>query len=403
MQKKKLIHKYIEEHQTTYQSNYKFHSCFQKTTDVFKFHYYMRDAQLQQINIFFEITLGKTLEVEFKLNLHEYERIALIVNALRRLEKYIDQNTNLDCLQIPQYISQKDESVNLTNQDIINIYNYLKYHNNITSKTIDTFYEIYTPYLESLLKNKEYHNALKSINMLCDEILYEYLWTGINVSYIDQEYYFHLYYFRQIVNLCTPLAAHFYVGAKEEISDLVLKLFEYERFTFCMISVIDDLKCDEAIQYSVFNTLKNRFTLIEEDPEHGNLAYSYLYALYTRNQEMLHHTIELVFEGIIEDVLSIDNHDMQVALGTYILKLYGYEILIELFKREHNSFVFNCFEIKDIPYRYHEEIRLELIDSLKYYSILMDNSVYRLGSLEQIMNINLLLMEYFKEETFNEK
>ena len=49
MQKKKLIHKYIEEHQTTYQSNYKFHSCFQKTTDVFKFHYYMRDAQLQQI------------------------------------------------------------------------------------------------------------------------------------------------------------------------------------------------------------------------------------------------------------------------------------------------------------------------------------------------------------------
>ena len=96
MQKKKLIHKYIEEHQTTYQSNYKFHSCFQKTTDVLNFIIICVMLNFNKLIFSFEITLGKTLEVEFKLNLHEYERIALIVNALRKLEKYIDQNTILD-------------------------------------------------------------------------------------------------------------------------------------------------------------------------------------------------------------------------------------------------------------------------------------------------------------------
>lgn len=403
MERKELIQQYIDEYKTTYQSNYKFHSCFQKDENTYKFHYYMRDSQLQQINIFFEITITDKIAVDFGVKLHEYERISLIVGALRRLEGYIDEKTTLSCQQIPEFIKNSEYSLDLTNQDIINIYNYLKYHDNITQKTVDKFYDIYMPYLEKIIKNGDYHRALNSVNMLCDEILYEHLWTGINVSYMDQEYYFHLYYFRKICSLCIPLAAYFYVSAKEEISELVLKLFEYERFTFCMISVIDDMKCDENTQYAVFHTLKSNFTLVDEDPEHGNLAYSYLYALYTRNEKMFKHMVELVFETIIQDVLSIDNHDMQLALGTYILKTFGYEILIELFKRDHNSFVFSRFEIKDIPYRYYEEIRLELIDALKYYSVLMDNSVYRLGSLEQIININLLLMEYFKEETFNEK
>lgn len=395
-----LIRKYIDEHQSTYQSKYKYHSSFQKTKNIYKFHYYMRDAQLQQINIFFEIMLGDEISVKFAENLHEYEEIALTIEALKVLERYIGQPTKLNCEDIKGYIDSKERSLDLTNQDIVNILNYLEYHRGTSQKTIDLFYEIYLPYAEKLLNNYEYKDLIQSINMICDEILYEYFWPGINVNYMDQEYYLHLYYFRKMFELCIPHVELIYLKAKNEIQDLTVRLFEYDRFTFCMISVLDDVHCNQYIVDAFFSTLSTKFKTIREDLENGNLAYSYLYSFYINDKKMQKQVCEIIFENTVNDILTITNHDMQIALGNYLLKTGGYDILLDLLKKDHNSYIFSSFHIEDIPTCLHGQVKEELINALKYYAKLMDKPEYRLGSLEQIMNINRLLMEYFKEETY---
>lgn len=397
---RKLIRDYIDTHKSTYQSKYKYHSSYQKTKNIYKFHYYMRDAQLQQINIFFEIKLGEQISVNFAENLHEYEQIALTIEALGVLERYIGQETKLECDKIKGYIAQNDRSLDITNQDIVNILNYLEYHQGTSQKTIDLFYEIYLPYLERLIQDYEYKQLIQSVNMICDEILYEHFWSGINVNYMDQEYYLHLYYFRKIFELCLPHIEMIFLKARDEIEELTVRLFEYDRFTFCMISVLDDIECNKYIIDALFSTLSVRFKLIKEDAEDGNLAYSYLYSFYKEDKKLQEETREIIFEHIVNDILTIDNHDMQIALGNYMLKTGGYEILIRLFKKDHNSFIFRCFPLEEVPECLYADVREELISALKYYADLMNKPEYRLGSLEQIMNINRLLMENFKEDIY---
>lgn len=397
---RKWIQEYIEAHQSTYQSKYKYHSSYQKTENIYKFHYYMRDSQLQQINIFFEIKLGEDISVNFAENLHEYEQVALTLEALKVLERYIGQPTKLSCDQIKSYIASTNRDVDITSQDIVNILNYLEYHQGTSQKTIDLFYDIYLPYVQELITNHDYRELVQSINMICDEILYEHFWSGINVNYMDQEYYLHLYYFRKIFELCIPSLEMIFLRARDEIDKLTVRLFEYDRFTFCMISVLDDITCNKYIVDAMFSTLGVRFKLISEDEEDGNLAYSYLYSFYTGNQEMQEQMREIIFTHVVNDILSVDNHDMQVALGNYLLKSGGYGVLMNMFKKDHNSYIFRCFTLDDMPRSMHKEVKVELLNALKYYADLMNDPTYRLGSLEQIMNINRLFMEYFKEDVY---
>ncbi len=400
---KKKIQDYIDKHESTYQSKYKYHSSYQMNQNCYKFHYYMRDSQLQQINIFFEILLEDEISVKFAENLHDYEQVALTIEALKVLERYIDEKTSLSCDAIKDYIDQDASSRSidsLTNQDLINILNYLEYHRGTTQKSIDQFYEIYIPYVQKLLDQLDYKTFLKSINMLCDEILYEHFWQGINLNYMDQEYYFHLYYFRKIIEMCINHIDIIYIRARKEIEDLMVRLFDYQRFTFCMISVLDDIVCNKYIVDAFFSMLSTRFKLIKERGDEGNLAYSYLYSFYIGDEQMQEKYREIFFESVVDDILTIMNHDMQIALGNYLLKTGGYEILLNLFKKDHNSYIFKCFPIEDIPTKLHGQVKRELVNTLKYYSKLMDEPQYRLGSLEQIMNINRLILEYFKEDIY---
>ena len=169
---RKLIRDYIDNHKSTYHSKYKYHSSYQRTQNIYKFHYYMRDAQLQQINIYFEIMLGDKVSINFAENLHEYEQIALTIDALERLEGFIGQETKLDCDDIKGYINSHERSLDITNQDIINILNYLEYHYGKSQKTIDTFYEMYLPYASKLANEANYKELIQSVNMICDKILY---------------------------------------------------------------------------------------------------------------------------------------------------------------------------------------------------------------------------------------
>ncbi len=397
MNKKEMIRLYIQTHQSTYQSNYKFHSCFQIKPDVYKFHYYMRDSQLQQIDIFFEIELKEKIKYHFKLQLHEYEQNSLVVHALERLLHYFGKEALLKGGDISKFIEHPDITIPLQNQDLMNIYNYLKCHYHITPKTVDKFYSIYLPYFERLLLQNKYKQATDSLNDLCYEMLYEYTWYGINTRYVDLEYYDHLYYFKKIILLCGPKLDCIYNQAPNTIQQLIIHLFKYERFIFCLLSTVNEIPYKSFVTKNILPAISLHFK-----DEQENLAYLYAYSLYYDDTKMLNDTISKIFKKIVDDALRINNHDMMIALGNYILKKYGYQVLINLFKKDRNSFIFKYFEIDDIPLKYHQEIRIELIKTLKYYAKLIDQPMYRLGCLEEIMNINLLLMKYFKEETFSE-
>ena len=98
----------------------------------------------------------------------------------------------------------------------------------------------------------------------------------------------------------------------------------------------------------------------------------------------------------------IRNHDLQLAIGNSIVRSEGYDLLINLFSKDYNTFVFVCFPISTFPKEYHEKIREELEKAIRFYAGRMEHDEYRLSSFEQVSNINRLLMENYKEYGKNE-
>lgn len=80
-----------------------------------------------------------------------------------------------------------------------------------------------------------------------------------------------------------------------------------------------------------------------------------------------------------------------------LLQNEGYDLLIDLFSKDYNTFLFVCFPISTFPPQYKEIMRMELEKAIRFYAARMNHDEYRLTSFEQVANINRLLMEEFKE------
>ena len=105
----------------------------------------------------------------------------------------------------------------------------------------------------------------------------------------------------------------------------------------------------------------------------------------------------------MNDVLTFANHDLLKEIGNRILDIEGYDLLIDLFSKDYNTFLFVCFPISTFPPEYKEIMRLELEKAIRFYAARMNHDEYRLTSFEQVANINRLLMEEYKEEYSNGK
>ncbi len=86
---------------------------------------------------------------------------------------------------------------------------------------------------------------------------------------------------------------------------------------------------------------------------------------------------------------------MDLALGNSIIRTEGYEILLDLFHEDYNTFIFTCFPISSFPKKMISQIREELEGAIQFFAARMDNDRYRLSSFEQVSNINRLLMDNF--------
>ena len=139
------------------------------------------------------------------------------------------------------------------------------------------------------------------------------------------------------------------------------------------------------------------FVLNDKDveKENVNLIFSYIYYIFTNDFEQYEAVTLKIMRKIISNMLTFANHDLDLALGNSIVQSDGYEILLNLFHADYNTFIFTCFPIESFPKKLIPMVRKELERAVQFFAARMENDKYRLSSFEQVSNINRLMMDNF--------
>ncbi len=391
------IEAYIQEHETQYQGKYYHQRSFQKEPFVYKFHYYMRDIQLRQIDIYLEINYQDQLTYHLSEKLHHYEEEYIVVDALKRIRDHYSRPSILHSDTLKPFIEGKIKTSVLI-QDYIHILNYLKYHHGLNQKTIDQFYHLFMPYMDDLFEHQAYFSYMDCFLALMKEISYEYLWQGATANYLDSEYQFHLYYIRLILE---KIYQHFDVMlkvAEETFIDILELIFQYPRLAFSLVTLLEEIIYSNArLSKEILKRLESRFEKNHTDQD-THLVYDYYYARYYGDDVLYHDVLLQLFRNVMNDILTLTNHDIAIAIGNVFLSIEGYDILIDLFEKDYNSYVFVSFPLETIPKSYYPRIRYELENAVRFYAARMKEPKFSLSSFEQVADINRLLMRNFKEE-----
>ena len=199
----------------------------------------------------------------------------------------------------------------------------------------------------------------------------------------------------------------FYKNVPEELFQAIRTLCLNSRFTFAIMTDFGSLVLSQYnVAKAIIDQFKDEFTLIDNDfmlenrkhsRSQGHLIFSYLYYIFYSDYEHYYEVLLHVLRNIIHYMLTFANHDLDLALGNSIIQTEGYQILLDLFHRDYNTFVFTCFPIESFPDNMKPKVRDELVTAIQYFAARMENENYRLSSFEQVTNINRLLMDNFKE------
>lgn len=391
---RKCIEDYLSNHKSTYVGKYRCHSSVQTKKFETKFHYYILDSQFREISVFLTLDYsGDVLEPTFSMVLHEQEQEYIIKDALAQIIYFNQYTTILHCHVFEHFIETHPQDTFLEPLDYRNILDYLEYHSGTNQETADEFYTFFMPYLERLIENKNYKKFMDSILLLMDKILYEYEWDGVNAKYLDTEYQYHLYYFRKIIQIISTHLKAFFDSTKDQLLEAIWRLCQVKRFAFAIMSDFGNLVLtDIEVAKQLFEYVQKK---IEDD---NNIVIEFIEALYDSDPDEYKEACEDVLRFVINDMLTFANHDLQLAIGNTIIMNEGYELLIDLFSKDYNTFVFVCFPISSFPAKYKSIIKDELEKAIRFYAARMNNDKYRLTSFEQVANINRLLMEEYKEE-----
>ena len=395
----KVIDRYLNTHQSHYVGKYKYGAGYQSGDYAYRCHYYMYDETFQKIDIYVDIAYQDEISYSFSENIHDLEQEYIIKDVLNHICERLNKTSMLHYSLYDQFVKNaKNQSFNLYPIDYFNILQYMIYHKKLSQKTIDAFYDLFIPCLEALLEEGSYSTYLESLNIILKNILYEHSWDGINNRYLDTQYQYHLYYIREIIKKVDQYFMEFSVSSQEELKELLEILFNHPRFTFMAMSDFGSLVLnDYPISRDLLEELKETFVLNDKDEERENvnLVFSYIYYLEINDYEQFKDVLLDIMRNIINMMLAYANSDMDLALGNSIIKMEGYEILLELFRRDYNSFIFTCFPISSFPEKMIPTIRRELEAAIQFFAARMENDKYRMSSFEQVANINRLLIDNF--------
>ncbi len=392
---------FLEKHQSQYIGKYRFHSGYRTGDKSSKYRYYMLDQNFRQIDIYVEIQSQNQITYTFSEDLHEQEKIYIVKDAIKRVMNKSHYTSTLHYSLYENYVNTKDATPRVLEPvDFINVFNYMKYHKGINQATMDEFYALFIPCLKIHLEHKNYAKFLQSIELLFHNMLYEYEWDGTNSKYLDTEYQYHLYYIREIIRIVYKNLDHFYKKAQQELFDVIEILCKNPRFSFAIMTDFGSMVLSHYfVTSSLIKALKNKLVLLDkdEDREDGNLVFSYIYYIFNNDYEQYHDVILILLRQIIGNILTFANHDLDLAIGNSVIQSDGYQILLDLFHEDYNTFVFTCFPIETFPVQLRPKVQKELVQAIQYFAARMDNDNYRLSSFEQVANINRLLMDNFKE------
>lgn len=390
----KMIDAYIQKHQTDYQPKYCYHSCDRLDEKTFKFHYYVRDPQLLQIDIFLEIHLGNEVEVKVLEDLHEHECDAIAIDALNRVRGYTNRKTTILPSKMAEFVANPIIRESLTAQDMIYVLDYIEYHEGKNPDAIYTFYSIYLKYFEMLIEKKRYKDMSLSVDILLDEILYEVMWVGINTKYLDQEHFMHQAYIRSIINMMNPYVREMYEVSPERIAHMIWHMAKYWRFSISIYTSLEGLIMDypdivdELMEYYEKNDGK-------VDLNQTKLVFRIFRAVHNKDEYEYRKAIIEVLKLLMADITTVVNHEEQEQVGLIFLKQEGFDILLELFDETFDASIYTCFPIAEIPEDLHPFIKKQLEEALKYYAKKMNDPSIRMECLGQIATLNTLLIENF--------
>lgn len=395
-----VIQQYLDEHKSHYLGKYRYRCSYRIGDTAMKFHYYMLDESFRNIDIYVELSYGEKVDAEFSENLNDQEKQFIIKDALVHIFYKEKFKHILHYSLIPKIVKEHHLiDTNMAPIDYIEILEYMKYHQGINQKTIDSFYEIYLPVMHDLIKTQKYDVYICSLILLLRNILYEYDWDGPNSKYRDTEYQYHLYYVRELIQEIVDHLDVFYKHAASYLFHLMHLLCQHTLFAFCIMSNLGSLfNYNEVVLKTLSDNLKKHFILYDKEADNlnqCNLVYSYLFYSYLNKKEPFREVIKQVFRTIVDSILVYANHDLDLALGNTLLKNEGYDVLLDLFSNDYNTFIFTCFPISSFPTEMRTSVRNELVAAIRFFAGRMNNDKYKLSSFEQVLNINRLLLDNF--------
>ena len=390
----KIIDKYMREHKSSYKAKYVYHSCDRIDMRTFKFHYYVRDKQLLQMDIYLQIALEDEVVVNIREDIHEDEKWALACDALERIRAYTNRKTTITVEQMPSVIEHKCVKRSYTSQDMLNIFNYIMYHEGKHPDSIYLFYEMFIPYLDERLKDGKYKEILTTLNLLFDDILSETVWHAFNIKYLDQEHTFHRAYVSKILKMLHPHFKEIYASEQTLLCRCILKIFQHWRFAFGLYESLEKVTMDYHTEMSGLLE-KLRDDCVNTSDEGTRLVYDIIDAL-SKNDEIKHRqSIIGILKLLMNDILGFSNPEEQKETGLHFLMMVGFDLLLEIFDQTKDAYIYVCFKINEIPEDFHSYIKKQLIDALFEYAKDMKDPTKRMHAYDQIASINRILIQYF--------
>lgn len=389
---KNMIDSYLENHRSNYVGKYQLLSSVKVQPFEYKFRYYTRDDQFRDMHVFVSILfVDGVIENEFSIKLNEQEKVYILKDCLNLIKIFLEYKTLLHADIFDIYLKNNNPTQILEPQDYRNILDYLQYHEGITQSSVDKFHHYFIPYLTTTLENRSYQNTIDALGLYFEKVLYEYTWNGVSSNYIDFQYHLHMEYINKIFLLICKHLQQLYQTDKQTLIAIFYKMFEFPRF---VVELVDSLTLTSGDRLDLNNLLGNDLASFDGD---DTLGARYFKTYIEINTIMKRKCILEIIDTVVFDYITYDNVDLQLNTSKRIISEYGYDIVLEFFRQNYNTFIFQCFKIDSFPKEYITLIKNELEKAILFYSARSKHINYQLSSFEQVFNINRLLLEFYKE------
>jgi len=400
--RRQVISDYLQAHDTHYQGKYRFKCGYHSGDGEYKCIYYLVDVTMRELTIFVDVHVNQTCKVDFSVDLNEEEREAITVNVLQKILLKSGYDSALHWSLYDKYLDlSSDERYQLLPVDYLDIFGYIRYHRGINQKSIDAFYDVLMPALGWMLEKKNYATYLETMCLILNDIAYVHEWDLSMETYVSSEYQYHLYYIRGILKTFYARFEDFYNADSDLCEQLVVILCENPRFALhVLVNYLRKVLHHSDEQDEMMQRLEKRYTVYDMSERRSwtyNMIFSYLFYMYIGDDDSFRGVIREVLRKVMSNCLRYVNHDLDIALGNALVGTMGYEILLEIFSEDYNTFLFTVFPIDTFPNNLQINVRDQLVEAILFFSARMDNEKYKQSSFEQILNINRLLIFNFRD------